>query len=191
MQLSWLLPENLGSNALDTTKNKQIGIRVEDIQIYLLFLLMGWMILCWLACMDACRVISLGSHGNTSIAMVAHVGARPSDSNIDCIFVIDVFIAGSNFVFVDGEVSTSDAARDTVGVARAATNVTSPLLIVAMCIMPQVMSGAPLELLVVVHGAPSNLPQACSRQSPWSYTTRQVSSVLVPYQLSPCCLDSI
>jgi hypothetical protein len=139
MQLSWLLPENLGSNALDTTKNKQIGIRVEDIQIYLLFLLMGWMILCWLACMDACRVISLGSHGNTSITMVAGVGARPSDSNTDCIFAIDVFIAGSNFVFVDGEVRTSDAARDTMGVARAATNVTSPLLIVAMCIMPQVM----------------------------------------------------
>jgi hypothetical protein len=89
--------------------------------------------------MDACKVISLGSHGNTSIAMVARVGARPSDGNIDCIFVVDVFIAGSNFVFVDGEVSTSDAARDTVGVARAATNVTSPLLIVAMCIMPQVM----------------------------------------------------
>jgi hypothetical protein len=49
MQLSWPLPENLGSNALDTTKNKQISIRVQDIQIYLLFHLTGRMISCWLA----------------------------------------------------------------------------------------------------------------------------------------------
>jgi hypothetical protein len=41
MQLSWLLHKNLDSNALDGTKKQQIGICVQDIQIYLLFLLMG------------------------------------------------------------------------------------------------------------------------------------------------------
>jgi uncharacterized membrane protein len=89
--------------------------------------------------MNACRVIPLGSHGNTSIAMVSRVGVHPSDSNIGCIFGVDVFTAGSNIIFVGGEVSTNDADRDTVGVASAATNVTGPLLIVAMCITPQVM----------------------------------------------------
>jgi hypothetical protein len=47
-----------------------------------------------------------GSHGNTLNAMVACVGARPSDGNTICIFV-----------------GTSDVARDTVGAASAATNV--------------------------------------------------------------------
>jgi hypothetical protein len=55
--------------------------------------------------------------------MVAHVGVRPSDGDIVCIFVGNVSTTGCNLVFVDGEASTSDDATDTVDAASTATNV--------------------------------------------------------------------
>jgi hypothetical protein len=45
---------------------------------------------------------------------------RPSDGDIGCIFAGDVYTTSSNFVFMDGEAGTTDAAKDTVGATTSA-----------------------------------------------------------------------